>query len=230
LHACVYRRRRAASDPDLQSLLSRHGVPGLALAVVGNGAPVEVATAGVRNAVIGTPVDADTVFEAASLSKPVFAYAVLQLIDSGVLSLDTRLSAAITVRHVLTHTSGLPNWRAKTTPLKTYFAPGERFSYSGEGFVWLQQVVETITGEPTDRLTERLVFEPLEMRRSSYIWQPAFDGAHADPHNAGSSPQSKKKPTEANVAYSFQTTAPDYARFLGAVLSGARLKRETARL
>src|SRR5262245_6408347 len=81
----------AAPDPDLQSLLSRHGVPGLVVAVVNNGAPVEVVAAGVRDSKTGTPVDADTLFEAASLSKPVFAYAVLQLIDAGVLSLDTKL-------------------------------------------------------------------------------------------------------------------------------------------
>jgi CubicO group peptidase (beta-lactamase class C family) len=73
------------------------------------------------------------------LSKPVFAYAVLQLVDAGKLSLDTPLStyvpnyvkddpraASVTVRHVLSQSSGLPNWHGKTTALKTYFLmPGD---------------------------------------------------------------------------------------------------------
>src|SRR5262245_12567958 len=224
-------------------LISEALVPGLSMAVVGNGSIETLTTAGVRNAGDGAPIDQQTIFDAASLSKPVFAYAVLQLIDAGALALDMPLARhvpdyvqgdpradTITVRHVLSHTSGLPNWRASDLPLKTYFPPGERFSYSGEGFVWLQRVVEAITGDPTDVLLHRLVFEPLEMRQSSFVWQSAFDVNYADPHDAALVPDLKKKPATANTAASLQTTARDYARFLQAVLSGARLKPETARL
>jgi CubicO group peptidase (beta-lactamase class C family) len=68
------------------------------------------------------------------------------------------------------------------------------------------------------------------MRQSSYVWQPAFDANYADPHDASLSAHVKKKPATVNTAASLQTTATDFARFLQAVLSGARLKPETARL
>jgi CubicO group peptidase (beta-lactamase class C family) len=227
---------------DFQRLLQQGGVPGLAIAVVRDGEVVARIAEGMRNAHSREPVDDDTIFEAASLSKPVFAYAVLQLVDAGKLSLDTQLSsyvadyvagdpaaAGITVRQVLSHTSGLPNWRSKELPLKTYFPPGERFSYSGEGFVWLQRVVEVVTGEALDQVVQRLVFDPLGMRRSSYTWRSEFDANRADPHDSAMAPGTKLKPA-ANAAYSLCTTASDYARFLQAVLSGERLSPATARL
>ena len=143
------------------------------IAIIRDGKIVETKALGVRDASTAIPVDDNTIFEAASLSKPVFAYAVLQLVDAGVLSLDTPLSkyvpdyvkddpraASITVRHVLSQASGLPNWRSKANPLKTYFQPGERFSYSGEGFLWLQQVVEAVTAESFNSVMARLVFDP----------------------------------------------------------------------
>ena len=133
------------------------------------------------------------------------------------------------MRDVLSQTSGLPNWRSTTNPLKTYFKPGERFSYSGEGFVWLQQVVEAATGESFGAVMKRLVFDPLEMRRSSYTWRADFDADHALPHDAQPAPSRKKRPTKPVSAATLHTTAADYARFLQAVLSGARLKPDTAK-
>jgi CubicO group peptidase (beta-lactamase class C family) len=233
----------SASGADLQRLLQDGRVPGLSIAVIRNREIADISTAGVRNASTAAAVDADTILEAASLSKPIFAYAVLRLVDAGVLSLDTRLAdhapdylpddpraAGITVRDVLRHTTGLPNWRNNEYRLKTYFPPGARFSYSGEGFVWLQRAVEAVSGEPLDALARRLVFEPLQMRRSSYVWQPEFDANHADPHDAALTPGTKGKPAAANPASSLHTTAADYARFLQAVLSGTGLQPATARL
>lgn len=227
---------------DFERLLKDGRVPGLSLAILRDGRIVEAKALGVRDTSSGAPVDGETIFEAASLSKPVFAYAVLQLIDAGLLSLDTPLSqhvpdfvrddpraASITVRHVLAHSSGLPNWRSRTLAIKTYFAPGERFSYSGEGFVWLQRVVEKVTGEPLDAIMTRLVFGPLGMSRSSYVWRADFELNHARPHDVTLAPGEKRRPEKALSASTLHTTAGDYARFLQAALSGARLKPETAK-
>ena len=227
----------------LEQLMADGHVPGVAMAIINNGEIVDVTTAGVRNVTSKAPVDGQTIFEAASLSKPVFAYAVLQLIDAGVLSLDEPLSkhvpdyvpkdpraAEITVRQALSHTSGLPNFRSEKWPLKTHFAPAERYSYSSEGFMWLQRVVEAATGEHIEDLLQRLVFRPLGMRNSSLVWRPAFDSNYAEPHDATPALRPKRKPPVANAAATLQTTAIDYARFLQAVLRGRRLKPETARL
>jgi CubicO group peptidase (beta-lactamase class C family) len=228
---------------DIARLMAEMAVPGVSLAVIRDGKVAQLSAYGTRNAKCWEPVGEHTICEAASLSKPVFAYAALQLVDAGRLSLDEPLSArlpehlcgdpradAITARHVLSHTTGLPNWRSEQYPLRTYFAPGERFSYAGEGFVYLQRALERITGEPLDVLAGRLVFAPLRMRRSSFVWQARFEADHALPHDEARQPGLKFKPTNGNAAYSLQTTAADYARFLEAVLAGAGLRAATARL
>jgi CubicO group peptidase (beta-lactamase class C family) len=226
----------------LQSLLSQAGVPGATMAVVRQGAVTECA-AGFTNLETRAEVNADTIFDAASLSKPVFAYAVLQLIDSGHLSLETKLSdwvpdyvrddpqaSAVTVGHALAHSGGLPNWRSDEFPLRTYHAPGTAFRYSGEGFTWLQRAVEAITGQPLEALMRRLVFEPLGMKTSSYVWQQSFETNHTAPHDAAQTVGPKRKPVDAMAAYSLHTTAADYACFLQAVLAGSHLQPGTAAL
>ena len=128
----------------LSSLLTDRAVTGASLALVRPGG-VEVVCAGVRDVHGGARVNVDTVFDAASLTKPMVSYAVLQLVDAGVLDLDEPLSrcvpsvvpneaaaALITARHVLTHTCGLQNLRGKE-PLRMYFQPGAWFSYSSWG-------------------------------------------------------------------------------------------------
>ncbi len=138
-------------------------VPGLSIAVINDAKVVWQKSFSVVNSATNQPVSDDTIFEAASLSKPVFAYGVLRLVEKGKLDLDTPLvkylpkpyvqnderAGLITAWMVLTHTTGFPNWR-NNQALKTHFNPGERFSYSGEGFVYLQKVVEHLTGQPLD--------------------------------------------------------------------------------
>jgi len=183
------------------------------------------------------------VFDAASLSKPIFAQVVLQLVDQGQLTLDTLLvdqlagyiandprASSISVAHALSHSSGLPNWRSLEHPLRTYFSPGERFSYSGEGFLYLQRVVEAVTGEPLEGLAQKLVFEPLGMTRSSFVWERRFEANRAYGHDVFGTPALGNKPGEANAAWSLQTCAVDYARFLIGALEGTRLRPATTQL
>ena len=144
----------------IPDLMSQGIVPGVSIAILKDAKVVWHRGFGVLDALSRHPVDEHTVFEAASVSKTVFAYAVMQLCDRGTLSLDTPLTRytpervlegdprldLITARHVLSHTSGFQNFRTRAEPLRIHFMPGERFEYSGEGYWYLQSVVTHLLG------------------------------------------------------------------------------------
>jgi CubicO group peptidase (beta-lactamase class C family) len=228
------------TEAECRRLMTEATVPGMASAIIRDGRLDGYVCHGDCG---GRPVDEHTVFDAASLSKPVFAHTVLQLMDMGRLSLDAPLGdylphyvraddrvSSITTRQVLSHCGGLPNWRNADFPLKTWFEPGERFSYSGEGYLYLQKAIEVIMGEKLHTLVERLVVRPFGMARSSFIWDQRFDSNRAYPHDDFGRPALDRKPGEANAAGSFQTTAADFAQYLLRVLDGSRLRPETAQL
>jgi len=176
-------------------------------------------------------VDAQTVFEAASLTKPLVSFIALQLAEEGLLDLDAPLedicgeyvlhdarARRITALHVLTHTSGLPNIVREEAPLKTYFAPGDRFSYGSSAFAWLQRAMQTLAGTSLEALARQRVFEPLGMRDSSLEWQDRFAANHAQGHDWEGEPVSKRRVEAAQASWSLLTTASDYILFLQAVL------------
>lgn len=234
------------------ALMASANVPGISVAIIEDGKLASVESYGLKNFKSGDKrVDERTVFQAASLSKVVFAYGVLKLVDLGKLDLDTPLSKyipeyvqkddrinAITARHVLTHRTGFPNWRQGGKPLTIHFTPGERFSYSGEGFVYLQRAVEKITGLPFDTWMRQTVFDPLQMTDSSYLWQDKYDTQAAMGHNSAGIPDKPFKPIAdgspvngdgPSAASTLLTTTRDYALFVIAVMHGTGLKKETAR-
>ena len=225
-------------------LLEEYNVPGASVAVLVDREIALVSGFGRVRADESAPaVDAHTVFQAASLSKPVFAYGVHRLLVEGTdgFDLDRPLTdyrppdepyehhdprlERITARVVLSHTTGFPNWRPdnwsnEPKPLRIKFDPGTRFQYSGEGYVYLQRVVERITGETLDAYLRQTVLDPLDMRGSSFVWEERFEAVHAVAHDGKGRPQDKSRPRAALAAGTLQTTAVDYARFLQAVLGG----------
>lgn len=218
--------------------MRKHSVPGLSLTLIRDGKIYWVKSFGVKDGKV--PVTKDTIFEAASLSKVVFAYAVLKLADQHKIDLDAPLEQylgapyiqgdprinKITARMVLSHRTGFPNWRPKEG-LTIHFEPGDHFSYSGEGFVLLAKAVERITGQDLNDFMRQTVFTPLGMTSSSYVWRQDYDRRTAIGHDRDGRPQDKWKPKEANPASSLHTTALDYARFMTTLLDGKGLKPDT---
>ena len=190
LTACAPQRAieppSAAFLAGLPRLMEIAGVPAVGMAVVQNGRVAWTNYSGVGDITANQPVNAETIWPAASLSKPVFAYAALHLVDQGKLDLDKPLKMyvpdhapddprgnTITTRHVLSHSSGLRNWRQRLDqPLVPDFEPGSRFQYSGEGFYYLQRAVEHIAQMGFERFMEERVFNPLGMKSSTYFWRP----------------------------------------------------------
>lgn len=184
-------------DAFVPSRRQRAGVPGVAVAVVRDGEIVFVRGYGVADLLTRRPVTPRTVFEVASHSKPVTAYAALRLVAQGALELDTPLaglvdepflppspeSDRVTLRQVLSHSSGLSNLGVGLlTDRHLWFPPGDHFSYSGHGYSYLGRALEDVTGEPLAAHLEHAVLEPLGMTRSGYRLQRAIAEQMARPH------------------------------------------------
>jgi CubicO group peptidase (beta-lactamase class C family) len=222
----------------IPKLMDEARVPGLSIAVIKDAKLLWRRGFGVADSASKKPVDHDTVFEAASVSKTVFAYAAMKLCEKGVIGLDTPLTKytsepflksdprleLITARHVLSHTSGFQNWRSDENPLKIHFTPGEKFLYSGEGYSYLQSVVSRVTGQAIEPFMEANLFARFGMASSGYIWNDTFERHAARPHDREGKPFSKNKPTaEAAARYAaageLHTTPTDYAKFLIEVIA-----------
>ncbi|MEN1728854.1 MAG: serine hydrolase domain-containing protein [Pseudomonadota bacterium] len=222
----------------LADLMEDAQIPGLAIARIEAGEVQWSYALGVKDTSSGALVTEQTVFEAASLSKPVVAYITLRLAARGVLELDAPLwdeqgyerlahdprAREITARMVLTHNSGLPNWGG--TPLELNNDPGTTWGYSGEGFVFLATVLERRTGKSLNELAREEVFEPLGMASSSFVWTQTYERSSASPHDLAGQPTEKRRPDSPNAAASLHTTARDYARFIIAVMDGEGLSDE----
>jgi len=203
----------AISSPDaeflarLPELMEIAGVPGVAMGLVRDGAMRWSHYVGVADANTKQPVGADTLWPAASLSKPAFTFAVMRLVDEGKLDLDRPLRSyvpdhapddprgnTITARHVLSHSSGLRNWRNRADqPLVPDFEPGARFQYSGEGFYYLQRAVEHITGMGFEQFMEVRLFNPLGMKASTYSWRRDVAARIVSGHDQGQARQNPLK-------------------------------------
>ena len=231
--------------------MSELQVPGVSAAIIREARIAWTKGFGVRDRSTGIPVNDDTIFSAQSMSKPVFAYRVMKLCEQGVLDLDAPLNrytsdvfvkndprlSEITARRVLSHTSGLANWRSKENPLRINFTPGTKWLYSGEGYHYLQSVVTRLVGH-TDAsqcgqfemgyrvcatdfgdYMEANLLRPFGMDSSGYVWTPAMAKKLARPHDKSGKPMPQKPSTAVDVARygstgSLMTTATDYAKFL----------------
>lgn len=159
-------------------------IPGMSLAIINKGKIVYVKGFGFANLENRKPVTAQTNFEAASMSKPVFSFYVQRLANDGIIDLDKPLFKylpatdinderykKITARMVLSHTTGLPNWR-EGEKMKLAFDPGSAFSYSGEGYMYLAKVIAHLRKRSLRDLDEdfqREVALPLKLKNFHFV-------------------------------------------------------------
>lgn len=193
---------------------------------------------------------ANAIYQAASLTKPIVAFAALRLVLEDELDLDAPASyylpagykhfhsvlarspsdphdvvhanalAGLPIRTLLNHTSGLPNWTSE--PLSFQFEPGQRWGYSGEGYVLLQSVIEAVTGKEFNAYFNEHVLAKLGMTDSSLVWRDEF-APRAVNGTAAFGRQRHIRFLEPVAAASLYTTAADYARFMSALLADDRL-------
>lgn len=219
---------------ELPPLLAQHRVPAAAVAVVQEGRLVASVVVGEREA--GKPAGKDTLFNVASLTKPVFAHAVLALVSQGRFALDEPLArhwidpdvaddpsqGTLTARHVLSHQTGFPNWR-DGQKLRFAFSPGEGVGYSGEGFDYLRRAVEAKIGWGITQLAAETVFVPFGMSDTHFVWSERFGERFAFEHDREGRRIMVPPKTIPSGADDLLTTIDDYGRFAAAVARGAGL-------
>lgn len=223
----------ALLDKLVPELMDKYHVPGVSLAGIENRRIAWDRQYGVRRAGSLEKVDRETVFEACSMSKTPLAYLAMKLVEQGKLDLDRPLVEyldepylageplhnKITARMALSHTTGFPNWRKggsqSTGPLSVEFEPGSKFGYSGEGYFYLQRVVEHITGTPFEEYVQRELFGPLGMTITSYQWQDRYETLAAAGHDGeGRVKADRRHFIKVNAGYSLYTTPCQYAQYL----------------
>jgi len=247
----------AAIDAEVRKIMTRTRAKGMAVAVLDHGEVGYVHAYGIRNAK-GDPLTTDTVMYGASLTKTVFAYTVMQLVDQGKLNLDTPLKddldkalpsygrdpvfadkygpyedladdsrwEKLTPRMCLTHSTGFSNfWFIEPDQkLHLHFEPGTRYSYSGEGFILMQFVIEH--GRKTQGLgldvgdLTKANFDRLGMTRTSLTWREDFTANLADGWNDQGQPQEHDQRSKVRAAGSMDTTISDLAKFVAALVRG----------
>lgn len=224
------------ADPPAQNcvappFMKRADIPGLGMAEVSRDS-MEVQVYGEAK-VDEQCVTEDTIFEAASLTKPVVAYLVMRLVERGALELDDPLvdllptlplpsddprSKKVTVRMALAHMSGLNGADDRTLSFSE--DPGTTFRYYPPGYRLVQRVVEHLEKQSLEALAQREVFEPLGMTSSSLRYRPEFAERLATRHNVLGDPIERDRDPDmpANAAASLMTTAGDFGRFLQAMI------------
>lgn len=225
----------------VDSLMTEYHVPTVGISTIENGKLKHEVVYGTLPRHSQAPVN--TFFNIASLTKPVTSIFVLTLVSRGQWDLDEPLfhywidpevanderHKKLTTRHVLSHQSGLPNWRGHQPDGKLAFAfePGSQWKYSGEGFEYLRQAVEHKFNAPFEKMIDSMMFKPFGMNDTRFYWDAGLDTSlYANRHKEDGSPLEIETWTTGNPSNLLLTTVSDYARFGIAVMDHTGLTPE----
>jgi len=182
-------------DAIVRAEMTRQRIPGVAVAIVQKGKVLKSQGYGYANVEHAVPVTSETMFQSGSVGKQFTATAVVMLAEQGRLSLDDPITrylpegpagwGRITIRHLLTHTSGIGDYTDSTLDVRRdyteddmvrlaarqalEFAPGDRWSYSNTGYVLLGVIIHRVSGEFYGDFLQEHVFRPLGMRTTRII-------------------------------------------------------------
>lgn len=232
--------------PDIPALMAAANIPGLAIATVNDCVADEASYYGVADIETGVAIGPETIFEAASLTKPIFSLIVHQLADEGVIDLDAPLAATfdyprvtdkeayamLTPRIILAHRSGFPNWASDPTDQETWGdipfnnPPDTKFGYSGEAYQLLQAYIEGRTGKTLDVLFKERLGARMPM---SSLSSPRDDAMQAYGHDKQGGKEEGRAliaPARAGAAFSANSNADDYGSFLEYLCEGGDLNED----
>jgi CubicO group peptidase (beta-lactamase class C family) len=211
------------------AVLKQSAIPSISFALIQNSKVIHVEALGEQSpGVQATPA---TLYNIASLTKPLTAEIILRMASAKMFGLDDPMYTAfvdpdlaadprnrmLTPRLALTHQTGFPNWRSKEG-LKFLRDPGTGYGYSGEGYQYVAHFVEKKTGSGFETLADQYLLRPDQLQTTSYVSRPWFEGRIAVPTGADGSalkPNIAQHFIAADLVY---TTAGDYARFMLSVL------------
>lgn len=226
----------------IETQLKNNNVPAIAYAIIENGTIKELKVIGELEK--GVPAPENSIFNVASITKPVFSLVALKLIDAGELSLDEPLHPywvdpdlkddprhkLLTPRILLSHQSGFLNWRWHHDDRKLAFTfdPGTQYSYSGEGMEYLKNAIQNKTGLNLKALADSLVFGPLGMKDSRLVWDDAMDESRfAKWHDKEGNLYEIKKRNNALAADDLMTTLSDLSKFAIHIMEQGGLSHAT---
>lgn len=223
---------------DLQQLLKDNNIPTLGLGIIQDGKLTQINVYGTLDGKKVAPYN--SLFNVASLTKPVTAMTVLRLVSLGKWNLDEPLykyftdpdiakdprSKKLTTRLVMSHQTGFPNWRwmNKDNKLNFEFDPGTKYQYSGEGFEYLRKAIENKFHKSLEELTKEFIFQPLGMNDTGYIWNEKKNAERiVIGFDKDGKPYDIVKNKTANAADDLVTSVEDYSKFLMAVMNNELL-------
>lgn len=222
------------NDAEIDKWLKQNNVPTLGLGIIKNGKLQQVKVFGEITKGVSAPYN--TIFNVASLTKPVTAMVALKLISLGKWNLDEPIykywtdpdiandsrNKKLTTRLILSHQTGFPNWRGNNADekLNFLFDPGTNYQYSGEGFEYLRNALEKKFKKSLQQLADELIFQPLKMEDTRYVWNENIDTTRlAIGYDKDGNTYETVKNKTPNAADDLMTTIEDYGKFLVSVMN-----------
>ena len=226
---------------NLEQFLKDQKIPTLGLGIIEGGKLKEIKVFGEIDK--GNVAPYNTIFNVASLTKPITAMVALRLASLGKWNLDEPVykyftdsdiandsrNKKLTTKIILSHQIGFPNWRwqNENKKLDFKFDPGTKYQYSGEGFEYLRKAIENKFKKPIQTLAKELIFEPLKMIDTDYVWDKKTDKQRFSiGYNKNGKTYETIENKTANGADDLHTTIEDYGKFLVSILNGGNLNEK----